>query len=189
MNVSKKRIFGVSEFKTFVSKGVKSEKKCASRIGRNSNGGARFFMTRRSWQRYWAGKSPMLRHSLPVKLKQGHTLRFFLGKFWSTPTIRHLPIFLKQSALSSCHAKLAEKLRTLLVLTPLVYWCINLDLLHVGEFLCLTAYSLLALGFLIGRLLETDTLWLTPTLPTDARQILVLFSGTSILPSRWWYVP
>eukprot|EP00434_Breviolum_minutum_P000311 symbB.v1.2.000259.t1/scaffold20.1/size571870/4 len=70
-------------------------------------------------------------------------------------------------------------LMTLLVLTPLVYWCINLDLLHVGEFLCLTAYSLLALGFLIGRLLETDTLWLTPTLPTDARQILVLFSGTS----------
>ena len=82
------------------------------------------------------------------------------------------------------HAKLAEKLRTLLVLTPLVYWCINLDLLHVGEFLCLTAYSLLAFGFLIGRLLETDTLWLTPTLPTDARQILVLFSGTSILPSK-----
>lgn len=70
-------------------------------------------------------------------------------------------------------------LMTLLVLTPLVYWCINLDLLHVGGFLCLTAYSLLAVGFVVGHVLETDTLWLTPTLPTDARKILILFSGTS----------
>ena len=31
----------------------------------------------------------------------------------------------------------------------------------------------------VGYLLETDTLTLTPTLPEDPRQILVLFSGTS----------
>ena len=43
----------------------------------------------------------------------------------------------------------------------------------------MTAYSLLAVGFVVGHVLETDTLWLTPTLPTDARKILILFSGDS----------
>ena len=46
---------------------------------------------------------------------------------------------------------------------------------QVGGFLCLTAYSLLAVGVVVGHVLETDTLWLTPTLPTDARKILILF--------------
>ena len=54
-----------------------------------------------------------------------------------------------------------------------------MDIFHVGEFLCLSAYFLLAMGVLIGHILETDTLWLTPILPTDARKILILFSGTS----------
>lgn len=70
-------------------------------------------------------------------------------------------------------------LMTLLVLTPLVYFCLNLDLLHVGEFLCVSAYCLLGVGFLVGHVLETDTKRLTPTLPADARKILLLFSGTS----------
>ena len=65
------------------------------------------------------------------------------------------------------------------MLTPLVYFCLNLDLLHVGEFLCVSAYCLLLTGFLVGHVLETDTTRLTPTLPSDARKILLLFSGTS----------
>ncbi|CAK9030784.1 Calmodulin-like protein 5 (Calmodulin-like skin protein) [Durusdinium trenchii] len=70
-------------------------------------------------------------------------------------------------------------LMTLLVLTPSVLCCVSMDIFHVGEFLCLSAYFLLAMGVLIGHILETDTLWLTPILPTDARKILILFSGTS----------
>ncbi|CAJ1413415.1 unnamed protein product, partial [Effrenium voratum] len=70
-------------------------------------------------------------------------------------------------------------LMTLVTLTPLVYWCIHLDFFAVGEFLCMSAYFLLAAGILVGYLLETDTLCLTPTLPLDARKILILFSGTS----------
>lgn len=54
-----------------------------------------------------------------------------------------------------------------------------MDFFAVGEFLCMSAYFLLAAGILVGYLLETDTLCLTPTLPLDARKILILFSGTS----------
>ena len=34
-------------------------------------------------------------------------------------------------------------------------------------------------GIVVGYLLEHDTLSLTPTLPADARKILLLFSGTN----------
>ena len=42
-------------------------------------------------------------------------------------------------------------------------------------------------GVVVGYLLEHDTLSLTPTLPEDARKILILFSGTStnmLMPPR-----
>ena len=42
-------------------------------------------------------------------------------------------------------------------------------------------------GVVVGYLLEHDTLSLTPTLPEDARKILLLFSGTStnmLMPPR-----
>jgi len=70
-------------------------------------------------------------------------------------------------------------LATLLTLTPMLYVCIHLDFYAVNELLCFLAYFLLGIGVLVGYLLEKDTLALTPTLPEDARQILVLFSGTS----------
>jgi len=70
-------------------------------------------------------------------------------------------------------------LTSLVVLTPVLYGCIHLDLFAVGEFLCMSAYFLLMAGVVVGYLLEHDTLSLTPTLPEDARKILILFSGTS----------
>ncbi|CAE7888409.1 Cetn4 [Symbiodinium necroappetens] len=70
-------------------------------------------------------------------------------------------------------------LTSLVLLTPVLYGCIHLDLFAVGEFLCMSAYFLLMAGVVVGYLLEHDTLSLTPTLPEDARKILLLFSGTS----------
>lgn len=70
-------------------------------------------------------------------------------------------------------------LATLLTLTPMLYVCIHLDFYAVNELLCFLAYFLLGIGVFVGHLIEKDTLALTPTLPEDARQILVLFSGTS----------
>ncbi|CAE7332501.1 CML13 [Symbiodinium natans] len=70
-------------------------------------------------------------------------------------------------------------LSTLLTLTPMLYGCIHLNFYAVNELLVFVSYLLLAIGMVVAYLLESDTLALTPTLPEDARQILVLFSGTS----------
>jgi len=70
-------------------------------------------------------------------------------------------------------------LTSLFALSPIVFGCVHLNMFAVGEFLCLAAYLLLAAGILVGYMLESDTLSLTPTLPADARKILLLFSGTS----------
>ncbi|CAE8611116.1 unnamed protein product [Polarella glacialis] len=86
---------------------------------------------------------------------------------------------LGQTVLSVIEVDMWIWLLTLIVLMPITFICLHLDLAGVEEVQCLMAYLLLAAGLAIGYQLEADTLNRTPTLPRDARKILRLFSGTS----------
>lgn len=69
---------------------------------------------------------------------------------------------------------------TFCVFTPLLFAGLALDLSDIRECQCVLAWTLLLFATVLTVLLEEDTYMLTPQVPTDPRQILRLFSGTSV---------
>jgi Ca2+-binding EF-hand superfamily protein len=70
-------------------------------------------------------------------------------------------------------------LLTLMVLIPLVFYVITLDLDSAQILQCSCAWSLLVGAWFLVNALEEETYRLTPKVPSDARQILRLLEGTN----------
>ena len=62
--------------------------------------------------------------------------------------------------------------------------CLALDSVNAQAMQCLCCWTLAAIAFAFSIVLEEDTYELTPQVPTDPRQVLRLFSGTSMQMMR-----
>jgi len=89
-----------------------------------------------------------------------------------------------KTVLSVVKVGLSTWVLTLLILVPLLYYCITLDLAAVEVLQFAAAWALLGMTALLTFVLEEETYKLTPGIPEDARQILRLFAGTSSSMTR-----
>jgi len=68
---------------------------------------------------------------------------------------------------------------SIVALAPIIYFCVGKPAVFIRGVQCLCAWFLVACAALLTVLLEEDTYKFTPQVPSDPRQTLRLFSGTS----------
>jgi len=73
---------------------------------------------------------------------------------------------------------------TVLFMIPVVYYAVTQDFLHIEELQCAVAWSLLTFAALMTVVLAEDRARLTPKMPSDPRQLLRIFAGTSSVTMR-----
>jgi len=106
----------------------------------------------------------------------------------TTPRVRDPALFsfelylrkrLGKTVLALVEINAVTWLSAIVVLAPLIYFCVGQPAVVIRAVQCFFAWFLVASALLLTVLLEEDTYKFTPRVPADPRQTIRLFSGTS----------
>ena len=88
--------------------------------------------------------------------------------------------FSKTKVLSLVEVDVLTWFYALLLVALVTLICLSLESVNGQAMQCICCWALAAVAFAFSIILEEDTYELTPQVPVDPRQILRMFSGTSI---------